>query len=429
MDSYQKLEDKAFNPSLNRNNPVPVSSRSVGPRAQQSHMTSAYRNFANRLSTQYLIAEDIRNVRELENKFNMKQGNHTRQSWETTQVLAYCGSVLLCLPLCYYNTRCKFQVEANHFALVASDAGEKRVTEIYGPGFHILGRYFELLGIFSFANQQTNNLIVSKVGDLQIAIVDQGTIMHFEFGGQNVLLGPGVHKITDPLQFIKIINLDSFYIEIGAEKWVTIPDGYDGISINLGEIRILHSGKQHHLSHVGDKFVKMIPKTLLTDRIPTDIVTYVKELAQENSTKGKGNVQIQNKEDFSNPARFLHTTTAEGSPVSLEAMVFWKITDSLIAARNAMEILVVEEKKNQASVHNHADQDYHIREASANINYLRITVLRIIKNHLTAQVGACSLASDFSLGAAIKKNRDPDTKMVLEKDSVSVSLFRPRFEP
>jgi len=41
---------------------------------------------------------------------------------------------------------------------------------------------------------------------------------------------------------------------------------------------------------------------------------------------------------------FLHTTTAEGTAVVLEAMVFWKIVDTLTAARNAMEILVIDEK-------------------------------------------------------------------------------------
>ena len=28
--------------------------------------------------------------------------------------------------------------------------------------------------------------------------------------------------------FVKIIYLNDFYIEVGPEKWVTIPDGYDG---------------------------------------------------------------------------------------------------------------------------------------------------------------------------------------------------------
>jgi hypothetical protein len=50
--------------------------------------------------------------------------------------------------------------------------------------------------------------------------------------------------------FKKNVSLDSFYIEIGPEKWVTIPTGYDGISINRGQVNILEGGKQHHLSHV-----------------------------------------------------------------------------------------------------------------------------------------------------------------------------------
>jgi hypothetical protein len=86
-------------------------------------------------------------------------------------------------------------------------------------------------------------LIASTIGDIKLAKVEQGTIMHFEFGGQNIILGPGIHLINEPLTFIKVVSLDSFYIEIGPEKWVTIPDGYDGISVNRGSIRILPGGK------------------------------------------------------------------------------------------------------------------------------------------------------------------------------------------
>ncbi len=88
-------------------------------------------------------------------------------------------------------------------------------------------------------------------------------------------MGPGIHLITESLAFLKKVSLDSFYIEIGPEKWVTVPDGYDGISVNRGSLRILDGGHQHHLSHVSDNFVKMIPKTLLTDRVPTDIPSYI----------------------------------------------------------------------------------------------------------------------------------------------------------
>ena len=58
--------------------------------------------------------------------------------------------------------------------------------------------------------------------------------MHLDCGGNNIILGPGLHKITDPMTFIKIVNLNSFYIEIGSEKWITVPTGSDGISLNRG---------------------------------------------------------------------------------------------------------------------------------------------------------------------------------------------------
>lgn len=45
------------------------------------------------------------------------------------------------------------------------------------------------------------------------------------------------------MTFVKEISLDSFFIKIGPESWITIPDGYCGIAVNLGEIRILESGK------------------------------------------------------------------------------------------------------------------------------------------------------------------------------------------
>jgi len=60
--------------------------------------------------------------------------------------------------------------------------------------------------------------------------------MNLECSGQNIILPPGIHKITDPLIFVNTISLDSFFIQIGPEKWVTVPEGYDGISINRGKI-------------------------------------------------------------------------------------------------------------------------------------------------------------------------------------------------
>ena len=43
--------------------------------------------------------------------------------------------------------------------------------------------------------------------------------MHLDCGGSNIILGAGIHVITDPMVFIKNVSLDSVCIDIGPEKW------------------------------------------------------------------------------------------------------------------------------------------------------------------------------------------------------------------
>lgn len=126
-------------------------------------------------------------------------------------------------------------------------------------------------------------------------------------------------------------------------------------------------------------FVKMVPKTILTDKIVTDVPGYVNKI-------GKGDKNKNKKIDIFDQTEFLKTTTAEGSSVILEAMIFWTIIDTFKAATKAMEILVVDDNKFSKSIH----------AASQNINTLRLVVLRIVKLHITALVGSCSLAGKTS---------------------------------
>lgn len=69
-----------------------------------------------------------------------------------------------------------------------------------------------------------------------------------------------------------------------------MPDGYDGIAVDRGKIEILKGGIQHHLSHVGIKFVKMIPKIIQTDKLTSDIVGYIQNL--ENKNQERDSVKI-----------------------------------------------------------------------------------------------------------------------------------------
>lgn len=67
--------------------------------------------------------------------------------------------VPLVLPTIYYMTRTIFEVDKNCFALVIEKTKEGRKTEIYGPGYHVLGFYCDLDGIYSFKDQNQNNII------------------------------------------------------------------------------------------------------------------------------------------------------------------------------------------------------------------------------------------------------------------------------
>lgn len=44
------------------------------------------------------------------------------------------------------------------------------------------------------------------------------------------------------------------------------------------------------------------------------------------------------------PSMDLKTTTSEGTAVILDAMIFWRITDTYLASQTVMEILQVEDK-------------------------------------------------------------------------------------
>ena len=69
--------------------------------------------------------------------------------------------------------------------------------------------------------------------------------------------------------------------------------------------------------------------------MPSDIPNYIKQLTSRN-------YQAESF-DLGDPKSYLLATTAEGSAVCLDVMAFWRIIDVELAARTAMEILVIEE--------------------------------------------------------------------------------------
>lgn len=134
----------------------------------------------------------------------------------------------------------------------------------------------------------------------------------------------------------------------------------------------------------------MVPKTLQSDRIASDVPGYVHK--QE-----EGGHQVRT-DNYTDQTEYLHTVTADGSAVILDAMVFWFIVDTEMAAKTAMKILDIGASQN-------INANDAIGMASKNIVDLKLLVLRIAKLHLTAAVGACSLAGKSALSKKIDKNK------------------------
>lgn len=49
------------------------------------------------------------------------------------------------------------------------------------------------------------------------------------------------------------------------------------------------------------------------------------------------------------PAEHLTTTTAEGATITIDAMIFWKILDTELASKTAMEILKISDNNGDDS--------------------------------------------------------------------------------
>ena len=65
-----------------------------------------------------------------------------------------------------------FNVETNRFALVTVKENSGTKTQIYGPGYHMLGYFSKLEGIYGLDQKYENNIIESALGDLKIVRVN-----------------------------------------------------------------------------------------------------------------------------------------------------------------------------------------------------------------------------------------------------------------
>ena len=80
-------------------------------------MTDAYADFKDRLSFDYLIANDSTEFEKLKDKLGLIEGNSSPMGMDCGDIYA-CVCCPLIVPKVLWNMKTKFNVMANHFAMV-----------------------------------------------------------------------------------------------------------------------------------------------------------------------------------------------------------------------------------------------------------------------------------------------------------------------
>ncbi len=80
---------------------------------------------------------------------NMIPGNSSPLGMLCGNFWSY-GCICLIVPFVYWKSRCIFEVDENHFALVETETKRGKITRIYGPGYHVLDYFNKLYNIYSF---------------------------------------------------------------------------------------------------------------------------------------------------------------------------------------------------------------------------------------------------------------------------------------
>jgi hypothetical protein len=88
----------------------------------------------------------------LQVKLGIIDGNATPYETDFKRIQS---NLCCCLiyPLIQWNIKKVFSVKPNHFAMVIQSHKSGKRTRLYGPGYHILGYYNELIGIYTFGEE------------------------------------------------------------------------------------------------------------------------------------------------------------------------------------------------------------------------------------------------------------------------------------
>ena len=169
--------------------------------------------------------------------------------------------------------------------------------------------------------------------------------------GQPVLLAPGLHQWeSDTMKLEDVIDMSNNEIEIGPYTLITVDEGYAAITQDNGRQRVLSGGATHMLTHRNWKFEKLLSLKIHTDDL--------------------------------GPFR---ATTADNVVLETSAMVTWRVTDPMMAARMAADTMISEEQEESSAKGAHSA--------------LRQDVLKQAVASLAATLGSIRYADDVFVAA------------------------------
>ena len=291
---------------------------------------------------------------------------------------------ILCAPCLYSCRHVQFMVPSGSVAFV--DRGDGH-ADIFGPGQHDRGFFLGQPQFFRFNNAEQQPVRYLQQGAVT---VPQGSVAYAEKLGRSVIMGPGVHMWADEgLHLEGVYDLQSALIRLGPMQLVRITDDNVGISLNNGQVKILEGGKTHLLTHRGHTFCKLLPLKPQTH-------------------------DLKDKEGHD-----LELMSEGGIPCKMKVNVVWKITDPLLAAKNACDLITVTSAENGAG-RSHA---VGLGQASLDISTLKATVFQQAIKALAARVAGTSLTGD-AMPAQVRKGKEvmsADVDSVLDRRLIHYS--------
>ena len=254
------------------------------------------------------------------------------------------------------------------------------------PGIHNIQNPFmkQVEDPIAITSKGEGNRTVIVHGNRTIVTVPIGYLGYAMNMGEPILLSPGLHSWTsETLHFERMYRLDDQpVIQIGPYTVLTVDEGYAAITINNGKYVLLDGGQLHLLTHQKWKFRSFV------------------------------NMKIQSDELME-----LHVNSGDNVTLNIDSMVLWKVTD----IKSAAGILLDATFPNDLSVDASTDED------TKDMSNLRHKVLKQASAVISGFIGTLNFSNAFNRATHVD-DRFQENKLNTGHKAKLVRTENPIFE-